>query len=75
MIVGHQTKSNLSEEEMYYLGDPKTSLTSPANAGMPAYKERVDFFPVKYTKPQTSGFEATVEKGKQNHFEFECVSE
>lgn len=72
----YMTKSNLTEEQMYNLGDPKASLTSSsAGSAMPDYKEREDFFPKKYTKPQTSGLEATVEKGKKNHFTFECFSE
>lgn len=71
----YMTKSNLSEEAMYNLGNPKASLTSSAGTNMPAYVAREDFFPKKYTKPQTSGLEATVEKGKKNHFEFECFSE
>jgi len=71
----YMTKSNLSEAEMYNLGDPSASLASSTGAGMPAFKERQDFFPKKYTKPQTSGFEASVEKGKKNHFVLECFSE
>jgi len=69
------TKSNLSEEQMYSLGNPADSLTSSSGSGMPAYKERQDFFPKQYTSPKTSGFEASVEKGKKNHFVFECFSE
>jgi len=69
------TKSNLTEEQMYSLGNPKDSLTSSSGSGMPAYQERQDFFPKKYTSPKTSGFEASVVKGQKNHFVFECLSE
>ena len=69
------SKSNLTEEQMYSLGNPADSLTSSSGGGMPAYKERRDFFPKKYTSPKTSGFAVSVEKGKKNHFVFECLSE
>jgi len=69
------TKSNLTEEQMYNLGDPKDSLSSSSGGGISAYQERKDFFPKKYTSPKTSGLEASVVKGNKNHFVFECVSE
>jgi hypothetical protein len=68
------TKSNLTEKEMYNVGGSSIG-TSLSKGGISPYVPREDFFPKKYTKPQTSGFEVSVVKGQKNHFEFKCVSQ
>ncbi|MDR0610826.1 MAG: hypothetical protein LBG58_12000 [Planctomycetaceae bacterium] len=68
------TRSTLTEKEMYHVGGSSIGVSSNEN-NMPKYVPRKDFFPEKYTKPETSGFEVSVVKGQKNHFEFHCISQ
>jgi hypothetical protein len=67
-------KSNLTEQEMYHVGGSSIGVSS-SEGGISAYVPRQDFFPKKYTKSETSGFEVSVVRGQKNHFEFKCVSQ
>ena len=73
------TKSGLSEQELYGIGgkqfpdtDALKVAVDPATGIAPPVK-RPDFFPVKYTSPDTSELEVSVVKGDRNHFEFKCI--